>query len=153
MVPLFVRKAYPPFMIKGSGPTIGRRPHTSQCEGANAKCSASHPLDLPNASSQSNPPSKTSSPSNAISSRAASSSNSGWLHLRCGGNVLRQPDRHNGCQPLVPIELTCQCLYKHFRMTAFDVWRSCAHLHERIHVSIFSNLSNLTCQRRRRCWQ
>ena len=67
MVPLSGPSGYQPFMIKVSGQTIGRRIHISPSEGENAKCSASNPQGLLNASSQSMPLSKTPSTSNAIS--------------------------------------------------------------------------------------
>jgi hypothetical protein len=105
----FNRNTYPPFMIRGSGQTIRQRIHTSRCGEENAKCSGSNRLDPPNASSRSTPLSKTPSPSNVISSHAASTSSSGKPRLRCGGNALRQPDRRHGYRRLDPIELTCQC--------------------------------------------
>ena len=61
MAPPFDRNAYPPFMIRVSGPTIGRRTHTNRSGGENAKCSGSNRLDLPNAFSRSTPQCRTSS--------------------------------------------------------------------------------------------
>ena len=109
MAPLSGPNAYRPLMIKVSGPTIGRRTHTSRCGEENAKCSGSNLLDPPNASSQSKQLFRTSSPSNVISSHAASTSSLGKLRFTSGGNALRQPDRRHGCHRLGPIELTCQC--------------------------------------------
>ena len=109
IVPPFGTNAYLPFMIKVYGQTIGRRIHISPSEGENAKCSASNPQGLLNASFRSTLPSKTPSPSNVISSHAVSTSSSGKPRLRCGGNALRRPDRRHGCHRLGPIELTCRC--------------------------------------------
>jgi len=103
------KSAYPRFMIKPNGPTIGRQLRISRCGEENTKCSALNPQGPLNAPSQSKPPSKMCSQSNVISSHAASSSCSAKPRLPSGGNTPRQTDRRNGCHHSGPIKLTYQC--------------------------------------------
>ena len=110
MAPPFDKNAYPPFMIRVSGPTIGRRIHTSLSAGGNARCSASNPLDPLNASSRSTPQCRTSSPSNVTFYPAPSLSSFGLTHSRIGRAVLCLAERADVAGSLVLTDLTCQCL-------------------------------------------
>ena len=105
----FERSGYRSFTIKASGQTIGQRIQITRCGGEIARRSGSSRPDQPNASFQSKPPFKTSSPSNATSCHAVSSSSSGRPRLRSGGNARRPPEHADVGRSLRLTALTCQC--------------------------------------------
>ena len=88
----FDRNACPSFMIRVFGPIIAPRTLISPSDGESARCSGSSPLDSRNASSQSKPPSRTSSPSNAIFCLAPFSSSFARGRFLYGGRAAFLPD-------------------------------------------------------------
>ncbi len=109
MVPPSEKSGCPPFMIRGSGQTIGRRTHISPYDDENVKCNASNHPDQPNIFSMYRPQFRTPSPSNATSCLAPSSRSSGRPRLRSGSRARRPPEHADVGSSLRLTDLTCQC--------------------------------------------